>query len=149
MASLTCVSENDDVPDWLVKAAEETDAMVRKVMPIVQAAQATVDVARPSQQFAEDTQAAQRYTEDLRAAQAAAGPSLLFGREVALAMDAGMRELFAAVSQQLNHRTGISFTGTAALVPFAVAGVAEAIVATDNGDRDHSGRLLDRHRHAA
>lgn len=157
LASLTCVSEND-IPDWLVKAAEETNAMVREVMPIVRAAQETMDVARAAQQFAEDAQAAQlytdalrsaerfardaratqRYLEDLRAAQAAAGPSLLPGHEVALAMDAGMRELFATVSQQLEHRTAYSgfkgymnFTGTVALAPMGVAGAGEVGTATD------------------
>ena len=69
-----------DVPDWLLKAAQETDALIRKVIPIVRAAE--------------------QYVDEARAAQAAAGPSLLSGREVALAMDAGMRELFAAVYQQ-------------------------------------------------
>ena len=142
------MSENDDVPDWLVKAAEETDAMVRKVMPIVQAAQATVDVARASQQFAEDAQAAQRYMEDFRAAQAAAGPSLLFGREVALVMDAGMRELFAAVSQQLNtglyqlHRNRCSR-------PVCRGRGCRGDRGDGHGERDDAGRLLDRHRHAA
>jgi hypothetical protein len=71
-----------DVPDWLLKAAVETDALIRKVLPIVRAAQ--------------------QYADEARAAQAAAGPSLLPGSEVALAMDAGMRELFAAVRQQRN-----------------------------------------------
>jgi hypothetical protein len=56
--------------------------MVRKVMPIVRAAQ--------------------RYAEEARAAQAAAGPSLSPGLELAVAMDAGMSELFAAIRGQRN-----------------------------------------------
>lgn len=83
LASLACVDEND-VPDWLLKAAQETDALIRKVMPIVRAAQEAVDEAR--------------------AAQAAAGPSLPPARELALAMDAGMRELLAAIRQQVAIR---------------------------------------------
>ena len=78
LASLTCVDEN--VPDWLLKATDETDAIVRKVMPIVRAAQ--------------------QYVEDARAAEAGAGPSLLSGRQLALAMEAGMREFFAIVRQR-------------------------------------------------
>jgi hypothetical protein len=100
-----------DVPDWLLKAAQQVDAFIRQGMPIVRAAQ--------------------QYVDEARAAQAAAGSSLLSGREVALAMDAGMRELIAAVRQQSPHRTDISFVGSVALAPFAVAGVAEVSVAAD------------------
>jgi hypothetical protein len=73
------MNEND-VPDWLLKAAQQASDMVRPYLPIVRAAQ--------------------QYVEEARAAQAAAGPSLLSGREVALAMDAGMREFLAAIRQQ-------------------------------------------------
>jgi hypothetical protein len=73
---------DENTPDWLLKAAQETDALIRKVLVIVRAAQQHVDEAR--------------------ADQAAAGPSLLSGHEVALAMDAGMRELFAAVRGRRN-----------------------------------------------
>jgi hypothetical protein len=147
------VSENY-IPDWLVKAAEETDAMVRKVMPIVRAAQQTVDVAHAAQQFAEDAQAAQRYTEDLRsaqqfaeeiraahqyledlrAAQAAARswllparPWLLPGRELVLAMDTGMREFLAAVYQQ---RSVLVHAGAAT----AVASAPPVSVLVGDGD---------------
>ena len=58
-------------PEWLVKAAQETVAMLRQATPL--------------------TQAAQRYVEDLRAAQAGVGPWPLPGHDLALAMDAGMR----------------------------------------------------------
>ena len=68
------------MPDWLLKAAQQVDAFIRQGMPIVRAAQ--------------------QYVDEARAAQAAAGSSLISGREVALAMDAGMRELIAAVRQQ-------------------------------------------------
>lgn len=71
---------DENTPDWLVKATEETDAMVRRVMPIVRATQ--------------------RYAEDLRAAQAGAGTSLPSGRDLARAMGAGMREFLAVLHQR-------------------------------------------------
>lgn len=111
LASLTSVSEYD-APDWLLKLAQQIDALIREGMPIVRAAQ--------------------RYVEEARAAQAAAGPSLLSGREAALAMDAGMHELLAAVRQQSEHRAGYSnIVGSLGLAPMGMAGVAEVSVTTD------------------
>lgn len=109
--------DENDVPPWLLKAAQETDAMVRKVMPLMQAAQETVDYAR--------------------AALASAGlsPTARRDLDLALAMEAGMREFLTAARA---HRTAsdsfagiISGTGIVALAPMAVAGVAEVIVAAD------------------
>lgn len=127
--------------------------MVRKVMPIVRAAQETVDVARAAQQFAEDAQAAQRYTEglrtaqqfaedaraaqqyleDLRVAQAAAGPWPLPGRELMLAMEAGMRELLVAVRLRnvLVDAAAITGTGSIALPKMAMGGAGEVSVTAD------------------
>jgi hypothetical protein len=113
---------DENTPDWLVKAADETDAVVRKVMPIVRAAQ--------------------QYMEDARAALADAGPSLPPARELALAMDTGMRELIAAVRGQAEHRTVygsaigyasgiVTATGHAIRAPMILAEFGEAGAATD------------------
>jgi hypothetical protein len=115
LASLTCVNEN--APDWLVKAAEETDAMVRKVMPIVRAAQETVDNARAALASAGLSPAARR---DL---------------DLALAMEAGLREFLGAARARRTASGSfagiISGTGIVALASMAVVGVAEVGAATD------------------
>jgi hypothetical protein len=79
------MSEND-TPEWLPKAVRETDDLARRVTPVVRAVR--------------------QYVEEARSVMDAAGPSLLSGRELALAMDAGMREFFTAIRQQRN----VSFT---------------------------------------
>lgn len=92
--------------------------MVRKVMPLVRAAPETVDTARAA-----------------RLAAAWLLPAARHDLDLALTMEAGMRELLAAAR---THRTAsdsfagvISSTGSAALAPMAVAGAAKLSVAVD------------------
>jgi len=121
------MNEND-APDWLLKAAQETDALIRKVIPIVRAAQGAVD--------------------DARAAQAAAGRSLSPGLELAVAMDAGMRELLAAARQQrsvLIHvptlTVGVGFPPVSVVV--SDTGVATDTLSVRDGSSTDVGMPLD------
>jgi len=121
--------DENKLPPWLVSAARQVDAVIRQGMPIVRAAQ--------------------QYAEESCASQAEAGRPLLSGRDVALAMDAGMRELLAAVRHQAEQKRGVSVElptfnvtiaalpvsvvvgGSAALAPMRAAGVIEVGAATD------------------
>jgi hypothetical protein len=121
--------DETEIPPWLASAARQVDAVIRQGMPIVRAAQ--------------------QHVEEARAAQAEAGRPLLSGRDVALAMDAGMRELLAAVRQQANQKRGVSVElptarvtiaalpvsvvvgGSGAMAPMRAAGLFEVGTATD------------------
>jgi hypothetical protein len=63
----------DNEPDWLAELAEGGEALRRQVEPIVQAAD--------------------QFVRDARRAKASGGPALPFAQRLALAVDAGMREL--------------------------------------------------------
>jgi hypothetical protein len=121
--------DDNELPPWLVHAARQVDSVIRQGMPIVRAAQ--------------------QYVEEARAAQAEADRPLLSGRDVALAMDVGMRELLAAVRQQAEQNRGFSValptamvriaalresavvSGSGAMAPMRAAGVIEIGAATD------------------
>jgi hypothetical protein len=74
--------DEHEIPEWLLRAAQQTDTLVQNLV-----------------------RATQQYVEEARAAQVVAGLSLLSGRDLTLAMDAGMHELFAAVRRQAEHQT--------------------------------------------
>ena len=103
---------NEDVPEWLIQAAQEAEALVRPAMPLIRAVQQHVEAAR--------------------AAQAVAGPMLAYADQVALAIDAGMAQLAAAVWQQAGLR---NVTGAGAILlgkPIVVA-AGDVVTATESG----------------
>jgi len=105
------VSE-DDEPDWLAELAKGGEALRRQVEPIVQAAE--------------------QFVRDARRAKTSGGPALPFAQRVALAADAGIRELRPAPLHAVAHPvtpevsvalpTAIAFSGSVALRPFRIAG---------------------------
>jgi hypothetical protein len=112
--------DENKIPEWLLRAAEQTDALVQNLV-----------------------RATQQYVEEARAAQVVAGLSLLSGSDLTLAMDAGMHELFAAVRRQAEHRTAhgsfagyasstasVTGFGSVALPRMGVTGTAEVTAAT-------------------
>ncbi len=97
------VSE-DSEPDWLAELAKGGEALRRQIEPIAQAAE--------------------QFVRDARRAKTTGGPPLPFSQRIALAVDAGMRELLPA--------RAVAHQRTAALtVPVTFAAVAK--VATGGG----------------
>jgi hypothetical protein len=66
----------DNVPDWLAELAKGSEALRRQVQPLVEAAE--------------------QFVRDSRRAKTTGGPALPFAQRVALAVDAGIRELLLA-----------------------------------------------------
>jgi hypothetical protein len=75
------MSEDNEEPDWLAELAKGSEALRRQVEPIVQSAE--------------------QFVRDARRAKADSGPALPFAQRVALAVDAGMRELGLVVAPGL------------------------------------------------
>jgi hypothetical protein len=94
------------MPFWL-RAAQEVEELLRYYQPVLEAAQRHPDdfqrlmpEIQVVQQHAEEfwrlaplIHAAQQHLEDARRKMPPAGPSLVSGQELALAMDAGLKEL--------------------------------------------------------
>jgi hypothetical protein len=94
------VSKSEE-PDWLAELAKGGDAVRRQIEPIVQAAE--------------------QFVRDSRRAKTTGGPALPFAQRVALAVDAGVRELLPPSERHVVHHSNI--IGTAAIVGMAaVAG---------------------------
>jgi len=104
------MSEENE-PDWLAELAKGGEALRRQIEPIVQAAE--------------------QFVRDSRRAKTAGEPALPFAQRVALAVDAGIRELRPAPMRAVAHPgtvgvsvagpTAIAFSGSVALRPFRVA----------------------------
>jgi hypothetical protein len=102
----------ENEPDWLAELAKGGEAVRRQVEPIVQAAE--------------------QFVRDARRAKTSGGPALPFAQRVALAVDAGLRELLPArmdadvrpvtLEVSIAFPTPIIFTGTVALTPLRVSG---------------------------
>jgi hypothetical protein len=92
--------------------------------------------------------AARQYVREAQEAQAAAGLSLPSGRELAVALDAGMKEFLAIVRKQVEQRSvsvelptarvtiaalpvSVVVGGSGAMAPMRAAGVLEVSAATD------------------
>jgi hypothetical protein len=85
----------DEEPDWLVELAKGGEALRRQIEPIVQAAE--------------------QFVCDARRAKISGGPALPFAQRVALAVDAGIRELLPAHERSMVHGLTLSTgVGTAA-----------------------------------
>jgi hypothetical protein len=105
------MSENEE-PDWLAELAKGGEVLRRQIEPIVQAAE--------------------QFVRDSRRAKTDGGPALPFAQRVALAVDAGLRELLPArmdadvrpvtLEASVVFPTPIVFTGSVALPPFRVSG---------------------------
>lgn len=89
-------------PDWLAELAKGGDAVCRQIEPIVQAAE--------------------QFVRDARRAKASGGSALPLAQRVALAMDAGMRELLPGRKQSVAHQrtaalvVNVSFAATARVI---------------------------------
>jgi hypothetical protein len=98
----------DKEPDWLAELAKGGEALRRQVEPIVKAAE--------------------QFVRDARRAKGSGGPALPFPQRVALAMDAGVRELLPARKQPAAHqrsaalKVNVAMTATAEVA--AAAGLA-------------------------
>ena len=117
------MNKRDEPPEWLRQAAQNVDALINSAWPIIRAAQEYVDRAR--------------------AAQARAGPILASGAEIALALDAGMAELIAAVRRQSgsgHHTASAHLTVTATFVAMADVGAATDTLIVVK--QDEAGRTL-------
>ena len=102
--------DKDEPPEWLRQAAQNADALIRSSWPIILAAQ--------------------EYMEQARTAQGKARPILASGAAVALALDAGIAELAAAVRRQSppRHHTASAHLTTT----FMVVAVTEVAAATES-----------------
>lgn len=112
------IMKNDEVPEWLTQAGQNADALIRSAWPIIRAAKEAIDQARGTQDEA--------------------GPVLASGADVALAVDAGMAEVTAAVHRLAMDRiktASASLLVTPTLVADAdVAGAVDALaVAVQDG----------------
>jgi hypothetical protein len=87
------MSEHEE-PDWLAELAKGGEELRRQIEPIVQAAE--------------------QFVRDSRRAKTTGGPALPFARRVALAVDAGVRELLPPSERHVVHHSNI--IGTAAIV---------------------------------
>jgi hypothetical protein len=83
----------DNEPDWLAELAKSSEALRRQMESIVQAAE--------------------QFVRDSRQAKTTGGPALPFAQRVALAVDAGMRELLPARIDAIVHpatlQTSVTF----------------------------------------
>jgi hypothetical protein len=100
------VSKREE-PDWLTELAKGGEELRRQIEPIVQAAE--------------------QFVRDSRRAKTTGGPPLPFVQRVALAVDAGVRELLPPSERHVVHHSNI--IGTAAMVGLAaVAGTVAGTV---------------------
>jgi hypothetical protein len=96
------MSENEE-PDWLAELAKGGEALRRQVEPIVQAAE--------------------QFVRDARQAKASdGGPALPFAQRVALAVDAGMRELLPTPVHAVVHPGTLSVSVSFPLPTITVSG---------------------------
>ncbi len=95
------MSEENE-PDWLAELAKGSEALRRQVEPIVQAAE--------------------QFVRDARRAKADGGPALPFAQRVALAVDAGMRELLPTPVHAIAHPGTISAAVSVPLPTITVSG---------------------------
>jgi len=94
------VSE-DSEPDWLAELAKGGEALRRQVEPLVQAAE--------------------QFVRDSRRAKTSGGPALPFAQRVALAVDAGLRELLPARMDAIVHPATLE-TSVAFPAPTVITG---------------------------
>jgi hypothetical protein len=94
-------------PDWPGELAKGGEGLRRQVEPIVQAAE--------------------QFVRDARRVKGRGGPALPFPQRVALAVDAGMRELLPARRQPVAHQATASLTVTPVLKATAEVAAAAGI----------------------
>jgi hypothetical protein len=95
-------------PDWLAELAKGGEVVRREIRPLVQAAE--------------------QFVRDARRAKTSARPTLPFAQRVALAVDAGMRELLPPQKQPTFHQATAALTVTPVMT--AVATVTASISLT-------------------
>lgn len=109
----------DNEPDWLAELANGGEALRCQVEPIVQAAE--------------------QFVRDARRAKASGGPALPFAQRIALAMNAGMRELLPERKQPVAHQrtaalvVNVSFAASARVTSGASLTI-QPIFGTSAGD---------------
>ena len=96
----------ENEPNWLAELAKGGEALRRQIEPIVQAAE--------------------QFVRDSRRAKTTGGPALPFAQRVALAVDAGVRELLPPSERHVAHHSNI--IGTTAIV--GVAAVPGTVTGT-------------------
>lgn len=102
------MSENRE-PDWLGELAKGGEALRRQVEPIIQAAE--------------------QFVRDARRAKTSGGPALPFAQRVALAVDAGLRELLPSPESLVIDCVVYARVATAAATAFSPTVNATATVA--------------------
>lgn len=119
-----CAMGESYVPSWL-RTAQEVEELLRYYQPVLEAAQWHADdlqrlmpEIQVAQQGAEEVwrlapliHAAQQHLEDARREMTAAGPSLASGQELALAMDAGMKELLWSLCRRIVYAPALPVAG--------------------------------------
>ncbi len=98
-----------DVPDWIIRAVEEADAVWRDQMPFI----------RGVQQYMEDVRKAWTFVRPLRA----------YADQVDLAIDAGMAQLATFIRQEAEHRN-VTASASLTITPIMVAD-ADVVRATE------------------
>jgi hypothetical protein len=98
-----------EMPEWVLKAAQEASAYARQMAPILKAVKEASDIVRLPRD-------AQRQIDEVRAAMAAIGPLPIPPPELMQVMNVGMRDLLAAFRHQHDvsvHVPAASAIGTA------------------------------------
>lgn len=109
------MSESNE-PDWLAELAKGGEALRRQVEPIVQAAE--------------------QFVRDARLAEGRGEPALPFVQRVALAVDAGIRELVQPrepVVHEMSLSGTITSSGSIALRPLRIVSDGDVATATETG----------------
>jgi hypothetical protein len=120
------MSENE-VTAWLLKAAQETDAYVRQMTPMLKAAQETDALIQP---YLPLLRGVQKHMDDLHAAIATVG-SALPAPDLAQVMNAGLRELLSASSQQRDVLIAVPVASASGIAPLPPAVVSDADAGTE------------------
>ena len=120
------MNEND-VPEWVLKAAQETNAYVQQMTPMLKTAQEADDVVRPYLPLLRDVQ---KYMDEFRSVMATVG-SALPPPELVQVMSAGMRELLWPSRQQRDVSVRGPVATVSAAAPAGQVVVSDAGTATD------------------
>jgi hypothetical protein len=128
----SCTMSENEVPAWLLKAAQEANDMVQQMAPMLKAAQEANDMVRPYLPLLQDAQKYQKQVDEARAVMATVGRLPLPPPELVQVMNTGFWELFSSFRQQRD----VSVLGAVATVSVAAhmgsVVVSEPGAATDN-----------------
>jgi hypothetical protein len=120
-----------EVPPWLLKAAQETNAYVRQMAPMLKVAHELDEMVQPYLPLLRDGQKYQKQIDEARAVMATIGPLPLRPPELIHVMNSGFWELFSSFRQQREvfALAGVASASGAALSPSVL--VSDAGAATD------------------